>query len=508
MLRLAIFLLFFQSTAYSYVFEFGYNVAQTDVDLRVHHFFYDQAKVEDYIIANMAGKESSEQRSKKATEIAYLIKKVADHFQVDPLIYLSLIRMESAFYYTNNLSNSGAVGLTQFVQIGLKEVFSQLGFLSDSNAPRKSIEFFQEAYEGMRKEIKSKFSLISFSELKAVLKSYNLSTKSELKSFKSLFKNDTPLQVIFGAVFLKTLVGRQCDRLGRSYCRDRSIHSSLSFKNKLLSFYRKALIAYNGEKKPISFCSHEGKILSIEKNFMRFCYAAKIEKWAEDLNEKMQKNFESFQKELNYIYIPRILDQFFILNEFTNQTAYHKRVKKHESLKLKSYSMIESCDDFNLKMPYFMKANSIDPARGVLKQSRNYLIPRCISKGSSFEIESQKVDVELNFNINTKVLTNIVLKNANEVFSYGVEPKDNLEIHFLPRLKDFLKKDIFMSIDYVNILDSTIDVSKLSSGNFVFKVKVEGLDPVSFDSVYFQAILDYDSKNQKFINFRSLESEF
>ena len=511
MIRLALLLLmFFTSVAHGYVFNFGYRVHQANADLRVSSQYYDQELITDYILNHMAGSESESKRRERAQEVSFLIKTVSEHFKVDPLYYLSLIRMESAFYYIDNLSNSGAVGLTQFVQVGMKEVFAQLGFLNDSNASEASRKFFEKAYEGMRVAIKDRYTYIKFKELKESLKKFNLNRSSDLKQFKGIFKENIPIQIIFGAVFLKTLVGRQCDKEDRtthSYCLFKSPYGNNSYKNKLNGFYRLAFIGYNGEKTPISYCSVGGKVLKVEQNFMRFCYAAKINYWAKELNEKMKAGFDKYKKKLNHIYIPRIVDRFLNLNDMIESKMYHKRSFNQSFLSNSEKILSGGCDLSEEKLSFYMENESINHRQGIYSQSRSYTVPTCHSNGEKETILYKKVELDIEYDFRNHHVRKVEYKNSSRGMSYNLEPRGNIESYLESRVSEFMENDLVLGDSYIRVKDYGQRSAGIHESHYIFDSSLSGINPKSGELTLYQTQLSYDVETSQFTLFECKKTE-
>ncbi len=479
---------------YGYTYNFGYRVYQTDADLRVHHYYYDELAVQDYIVKNMAGNDSEAVKYEKAKELAHLVNIVSENFKIDPIFFLSLIRMESAFYYTNNLSNSGAVGLTQFVQAGLKEVFAQLGFLKDYNSTDKSRKFFENSYERTRNSFKGFYSTISFKELKSNLEKYNLSRGSDLRQFKSLFKNDRMIQIMFGAIFLKTLVARQCDKAGKTYCYDQSPYQSEAFNKKLVNFYRQALVAYNGEKKPISNCYHEGKNLKVEQNYMRFCYAAKIQNWAQSLSKIMANSFEVLRKKAGYIYINRAVDQFLKLNQLVDESLYHKR-----SFKSLKPSSNEGCSITSRDLEYTLDKETVDPLKKIYKQIRTYLVSSCRKETGKDILLKNKIEIEISYSFRDHYISKIELKSLVSDNKLSVD-QSSLHTRLLSDISQFLEGHIYPRLDYVRTLQETYTVKERDSEH-LFQVHVEALDSETLDYKNFETSFRYNHRSGYFTNF-------
>lgn len=83
----------------------------------------------------------------EAGEIAQAIIEVSGCMEIDPWILTSLIQKESSFV-RDAVSPTGAVGLTQFTSIGIKEVNDQLGIRGSAGAPEDVTLYFTEKIRG------------------------------------------------------------------------------------------------------------------------------------------------------------------------------------------------------------------------------------------------------------------------------------------------------------------------------------------------------------------------
>lgn len=502
MLRLGLLFLFFTQWAYG----LGYFVNQAEADLRVYHHYFDEDYIESYITKNMAGKEPLLTKESKAKEIAFLMKNIGKHFQVDPILFLSLIRMESAFFYTNNLSQSGAVGLTQFVQSGLKEVFDQFGVGSNPNTSKESQKYFEKAYEGMREEIKDRYSYIPFKELKEKLSEFNLYKSSGLLGFKKIFKENLPIQIIFGATFLKTLVARQCDKEDKEYCINKNPYRDSEFKKKLLGFYRKSLIGYNGEKTPITICTHNGRAdgvkLPVEQNFMRFCYASRISYWAKQIDSALDKNFQGLKKKLNHIHFPKLNSSFLILNNFIAEEQYHKRVFDR---KLVGYTQKrELCDQREEDLQYFILSEKVDERKSIYSQEREYYVPYCEQERNSRLLKIETVKIKIEFSIDSKHVSKISLTNPQGPFRYQMEPRENLDHHLSPAIEEFVESDFIYDFEHTNLENyytqgsfGSSDAKRLSLYSDLMAISSK-----RNELSYFKAEFIYDTEKSKFLEFK------
>lgn len=119
-------------------------------------------------------------------------------FNIDPYIFTGLIHTESTF---NNSATSptGAVGFTQFTNIGLREVHDQLGERGKTGAIASTIEFW-----------KTLFNDCVDPEWMPLWKRTNHLPEEERKAYqKKILKTDPVLSLAYGTLLLKLYWGRQ-----------------------------------------------------------------------------------------------------------------------------------------------------------------------------------------------------------------------------------------------------------------------------------------------------------
>lgn len=129
-----------------------------------------------------------------AREILY----VSQCFDIDPIVYTGLIHTESHFNNSAQ-SSTGAVGFTQFTNIGLAEVHDQLGQRGKTGAIASTIEFWKTIFIGC----------IDPEWVPLWKRTAHLPT-TEIKSYqKKILKTDPNLSLAYGALLLKLYWGRQ-----------------------------------------------------------------------------------------------------------------------------------------------------------------------------------------------------------------------------------------------------------------------------------------------------------
>lgn len=163
----------------------------------------------------------------EAMAIATDIIEIADCFKIDPWLYTALIQKESSFRQSVS-SPTGAVGLTQFTSIGLKEVNDQLGIRGRAGAHAKSIQYFTQKIKNCVDP--------SWIDL---WRRVNVPEEDPefYKLLKEEIKMDTRAAITYGAVLLKTYVARIDDKAEDER---RKMQKS--------EIYYNALQIYNGEE--------------------------------------------------------------------------------------------------------------------------------------------------------------------------------------------------------------------------------------------------------------------
>lgn len=162
----------------------------------------------------------------EASEISKEIILVSDCFQIDPWILMGLVQKESS-YNQEATSPTGAAGLTQFTEIGFREVNDQLGLNGRAGAPDSTTLYYSQ-------KIRSCIDP-SWVDL------WNrVNVKEDDPQFYSLLKlevkKNTAASLVYGAILLKTYVAHITER-----------NLSAPVPLKLSEIYFEALKAYNGE---------------------------------------------------------------------------------------------------------------------------------------------------------------------------------------------------------------------------------------------------------------------
>lgn len=133
-------------------------------------------------------------KSELREEIANQIILVANCFLIDPWLLASLVQKESS-YIRDAVSITGASGLTQFTNIGFKEVHDQLGMRGKLGATEGSIQYFNETLSTcVDQNWVHLWNKINLPEEDI---NFYVEAKEEIKQ-------DTLLSLSYGAILLKT----------------------------------------------------------------------------------------------------------------------------------------------------------------------------------------------------------------------------------------------------------------------------------------------------------------
>lgn len=123
---------------------------------------------------------------------------VSSCFEIDPYIFTGLIHTESTFN-NNATSATGAVGFTQFTNIGLREVHDQLGERGKKGAIASTIEFWKAVYN----------DCIDPEWMPLWKRTLHLPELERVAYQKRILKRDPSLSLSYGALLLKLYWGRQ-----------------------------------------------------------------------------------------------------------------------------------------------------------------------------------------------------------------------------------------------------------------------------------------------------------
>ena len=197
----------------------------------VHHeYLLTETNTQWYDVRDSTLEWSPIWRNKSYTrnQISWKIYSVSTCLDIDPIIYSSLIYSESA-YMSDAQSVTGAVGLSQFTNIGILEVNDQLGMRGMEYAREDTYKYFQTV---IRNCISHQNGIFSYK---------NLWTFSDQKR-RLLLNADHSL--IYGAIYLKLMLS-----VARSRIKSTDIDT----------LYRIAIENYNGDP-PIKKAYAEGII--------------------------------------------------------------------------------------------------------------------------------------------------------------------------------------------------------------------------------------------------------
>lgn len=147
-------------------------------------------------IGKMASGRSQELITNKV--LAKEILHASSCFGIDPYVFTGLIHTESHF---NNsaTSNTGAVGFTQFTNIGVREVHDQLGERGKHGAIASTIKFWQIIFT----------DCIDPEWMPLWKRTLHLDEDERKAYQKKIIKRDPGLSLAYGALLLKLYWGRQ-----------------------------------------------------------------------------------------------------------------------------------------------------------------------------------------------------------------------------------------------------------------------------------------------------------
>lgn len=161
-----------------------------------------------------------------AHELAHTLLSVANCFQIDPWILTGLVQQES-WFNKDAVSKTGASGLTQFTNIGIKEVHDQLGQRGIIGAPESSINYFNSVlYECVNQNWVQLWEKVDVSP----------DHPEYYLKLKGMLKLDIVASLVYGAILLKTFV---------TYEQLKNIKQEKNLQTSEIYFY--ALQRYNGE---------------------------------------------------------------------------------------------------------------------------------------------------------------------------------------------------------------------------------------------------------------------
>ncbi len=218
----------------------------------------------------------------RSSRVADFVEVIANTFKIDVLVLLGLLERES-FFMEQAISHTNAAGLTQMTRWGIGEVMHQLG-LVENEADVKAVNVFRRYYNISRLNISPFYKIPSLKELsKYNDKKYWTNTKSGVK--KLLLENGA-LSVVFGAIFIKALVAKNCKTSSCLANFDSS--NNLNAEN----IYEKSLISYNGDRTAIKEC--KGFKLPASRLEERYCYAKKVLFASKQAKNYIKSNFRNY----------------------------------------------------------------------------------------------------------------------------------------------------------------------------------------------------------------------
>ena len=203
------------------IIEKGYRVASDSV---IKDYTLMRLTPSQNLIAKHIVKIHSKIDRDDADDIAETILKVSSCLKVDPWVLTGLIQKESTFR-RHAVSETNAVGLTQFTSIGFKEVNDQLGYRGRAGATENVTLYLSSK---IRKCIDPSWVDL-WNRIKATE-----SDPTFYNSLKNIVKNDITASITYGAILLKTYLAHLDTRNEED-----DVSSS--------ELYCKALQIYNGE---------------------------------------------------------------------------------------------------------------------------------------------------------------------------------------------------------------------------------------------------------------------
>lgn len=167
--------------------------------------------------------------SDAVARLSHEIVRVADCYQINPLIFSALIWRESNFNSAAK-SHRGAVGLTQMTKIGVREVLEKIS----NQSPRLS-RSLQQQVQRCHPEVLHRLSQIV---------THEIITDEVVVEWKNASLNSSHDSLMLGAVLLKIKMKRALAK----YLRERSSNGMLTHEDEWM-IYQKAIEHYNGDAK-------------------------------------------------------------------------------------------------------------------------------------------------------------------------------------------------------------------------------------------------------------------
>jgi len=160
---------------------------------------FEKALTEDQLTAHI--KKMAAGRSQKLISNRMLAREIlhtSGCFNIDPYIFTALIHTESSFD-NSATSATGAVGFTQFTNIGLTEVHDQLGKRGKTGAILSTIKFWKNIFSGC----------VDPEWMPLWKRVHHLPEDQRKAHQKKILKTDPALSLAYGTLLLKLYWGRQ-----------------------------------------------------------------------------------------------------------------------------------------------------------------------------------------------------------------------------------------------------------------------------------------------------------
>ena len=225
----------FKSILFLFILAFTFSVNAFDIEIVDKGYrIASESIMKDYtlmrlapsqnVIAKHIVKTNYKINRDEADDIAETVLKVSSCLKVDPWVLTALIQKESSFH-RNAVSDTNAVGLTQFTTIGFKEVNDQLGYRGRAGTSENVTLYLSSK---IRKCIDSSWVDL-WNRIRATE-----SDPTFYNSLKNILKKDITASITYGAILLKTYLAHLDTRNEED-----DVSSS--------ELYYKALQIYNGE---------------------------------------------------------------------------------------------------------------------------------------------------------------------------------------------------------------------------------------------------------------------
>ncbi len=157
----------------------------------------DSLDISDFFIQMRKLRKNRANQTFDDLDLSRFIITAASAVQIDPRVLFCLIRMESGFDEVAE-SPTGAMGLTQFTNQGLQEVYDQLGARGKAEAYGPTVEYWKALVPPLYENLVADASNITD-------KTFDFpNATSGLLTGKKALKSNPVKAIIYGAILLKT----------------------------------------------------------------------------------------------------------------------------------------------------------------------------------------------------------------------------------------------------------------------------------------------------------------